>query len=81
MQADDRGMFAFGSVSIGSQGTTVGSGGGQGGGGGLLDSGSSVHAPTFRPESRRTNSSIILSESSISSDAGNPLITPKKKQR
>ena len=81
MQADDGGLFAFGSVSIGSQGTTAGSAGGQGGGRGLLDSGSSVHAPTFRQESRRTNSSIIISESSISSDAGNPLITPKKKQR
>lgn len=81
MQGDDHGLFAFGSVSIGSHGTTLGSGGDHGGGGGLLESGSSVLAPTFRPDSKRTDSSIILSESSINSDAGNPLITPKKKQR
>lgn len=81
MQGDDRGLFPFASVSIGSQGTTVGSGGEQDMGGTVLDSGSSVLAPTFRPDSKRTDSSIILSESSISSDAGNPLVTPKKKQR
>jgi hypothetical protein len=82
MQRDARGPFMSGSVSIGSHGTTIGREGDHDGDG-LLDSGSSVAwgAPTFRPESKHTVSSIILSESSISSDADNPLITPKKKQR
>lgn len=52
--------------------------------GGVLDSdGSSIclPAPTLRPSTLQGTSSVLISTSSLSSDAANPISTPKKKQR